>query len=59
MTEDLHYKLCIGEHTKPNPLPCQFCRKESDAYASDVDGWLCVDCFEKTEDTTYGEPEWK
>ena len=48
MTEDSHYQLCISEHTKPNPLPCQFCRKESDAYASDVDGWLCVDCFEKT-----------
>ena len=43
---DTHMQLCISEHTESAPLPCQFCSKESNAYASDKDGWVCEPCAE-------------
>lgn len=49
MMSDPHFQLCINEHIEPNPLPCHWCGKESDAYASDDDGWVCKPCIIKDE----------
>ena len=46
---DSHMKLCISEHIKDYALPCQFCSKDSNAYASDGDGWICELCIGEDE----------
>ncbi len=52
MMVDPHMQLCISEHIIDDPLPCQFCSKESDAFASDGGGWVCEPCVVKNSEWT-------